>query len=73
VLIPPRQRRLPTTSRVGPGAGDASGSDGYRPTATGAFPRHRSTPAGTAPMGSLPDAVAIVRDEDNDAPKGDVL
>jgi hypothetical protein len=71
--MPPRRRRPPTVPRISPPPGEATSADVFRPTVTGAYPRHRSTPAGATPMGSLPDAVPIIRDADSDVPQGGIL
>ncbi len=71
MMIP--RRRPPTPPRQHGPVSESAPLDAFRPTATGAFPRHRPTPAGAMPLASLPDAVPIVRDEDSDVPQGGVL
>jgi len=64
----PRRRQLPNALRTLVQPSDSVAGDSFRPTMTGAFPRHRSTPSGATPLGSLPDPLSFVHDEDGDAP-----
>jgi len=65
----PRRRRVPIAVSTGVQPADLVAGDPFRPTMTGAFPRYRSTPSGTMPIGALPDPLSFVHDEDTDAPR----
>ena len=64
----PRRLRLSNPQRTLVQPADPMAADSFRPTMTGSFPRHRSTPSGATPIGSLPDALSFVHEEDGDAP-----
>lgn len=65
----PRRRHTPIALRSGVQPADLAAGEAFRPSMTGAFPRRRAMPSGAMPIGSLPDPLSFVHDEDTEAPK----
>jgi hypothetical protein len=65
----PSRHKIPVPPWAELSTTDTIGNEAFRPFASGALARRIVTPSGAAPFSSLPEALSIARDEDDDAPK----
>jgi hypothetical protein len=71
-MVLPRHR-LPTPAWAELPPTGSMGDEPFRPFFTAAFLSRIATPIGAVSLGSQPEALSIVHDDDSDAPQMDLL